>query len=358
MSSTAPDPLPSPADGADLSRLVRNLIDAAETGLALVDLCTGEPVVLNQRFEQWLGGRPLTDFLAADPDLDWPRTALDLADGETRETAVEVRIGRRAEALSLLISAHDEGGRRLAAVEARNVSRLRQLEYMMESYAKMLERSERELRREKERAEKLLLNIMPRQIYDEIKQIGVSTPQRYDECSVLMLDFVGFTELSVSHEPSALVAELNDIFTAFDRIAEPFGCERIKTLGDAYIAVCGLPEPAPDHAVSIARVALRMTRYLERRNAGQPLTWRARIGIASGPVVGSMIGVQKFVYDIFGPGVNLAARLEALSDPMTITLSEAMAPALQGRFRLEPAGEADIKGFGPQRLYRLTGELG
>jgi multidrug efflux pump subunit AcrA (membrane-fusion protein) len=96
---------------------------------------------------------------------------------------------------------------------------------------------------------------MPRQIYDEIKQIGVSTPQRYDECSVLMLDFVGFTELSVSHEPSALVAELNDIFTAFDRIAEPFGCERIKTLGDAYIAVCGLPEPAPDHAVSIARVA-------------------------------------------------------------------------------------------------------
>jgi adenylate cyclase len=357
MSSPAPDPPAEAFDGRELTRLVRGLIDAAETGLALIDLQTGEPVVVNNRFGQWLDGRSVDDFLAADPALDWPDAARGLAAGESRETVIEVRIGRRAVALSLLVSVHENGGRRLAAIEARNVSRLRELEYMMESHSRMLERSERELRREKERAEKLLLNIMPRQIYDEIKQIGVSTPQRYDACSVLMLDFVGFTELSVSQEPSALVAELNDIFTAFDRIAEPFGCERIKTLGDAYIAVCGLPEPSADHAVSIASVALRMTRYLERRNAGQPLAWRARIGIASGPVVGSMIGVQKFVYDIFGPGVNLAARLEALSPPMTITLSEAMAPALQDRFRLEPAGEADIKGFGPQRLYRLAGEL-
>ena len=117
------------------------------------------------------------------------------------------------------------------------------------------------------------------------------------------------------------MAELNDIFSAFDRIVEMFGCERIKTFGDAYLAVSGLPggERRPC-GLEIARVALRMRRYIERRNASHPTPWLCRIGINTGPVIGSIVGVQKYVYDIFGPAVNLAARLEALSEPMQITL--------------------------------------
>jgi adenylate cyclase len=130
-------------------------------------------------------------------------------------------------------------------VECQNVSKIRELEYMIESYSKMVEKQNRSLQREKERAEKLLLNIMPKTVYEELKSFGVTTPTRYDAASVLMLDFVGFTEMAISQDPSALIAELNDIFTSFDPTVEKFGCERIKTIGDAYMAVSGIPEPTP-----------------------------------------------------------------------------------------------------------------
>nr|NIP87737.1 adenylate/guanylate cyclase domain-containing protein [Gammaproteobacteria bacterium]NIV73449.1 adenylate/guanylate cyclase domain-containing protein [Gammaproteobacteria bacterium] len=141
----------------------------------------------------------------------------------------------------------------------------------------------------------------------------------------------------------------------FDRIVEQFGCERIKTLGDAYVAVCGIPEPVPDHAQHIAEVALRFVRYLERRNESQTQKWRCRIGLGSDPVIGSIVGVQKYVYDIFGPGVNLAARMEALSDPMEISLSGEMARVLAPKFRVEDQGEVELKGFGVRRRFTLVG---
>jgi class 3 adenylate cyclase len=107
-----------------------------------------------------------------------------------------------------------------------------------------------------------------------------------------MLDFVGFTEMAISRDPTGLIAELNDVFTAFDRIVEGFGGERIKTLGDAYIAVCGIPDSGPDDGANIARIALRLVHYLERRNAQHAQAWRCRVGINIGPVIGSVIGVQ------------------------------------------------------------------
>ena len=100
---------------------------------------------------------------------------------------------------------------------------------------------------------------MPRTIYEELKDYGTTTPQRFDEATVIMLDFVDFTEMAISQDPSGLIAELNDIFSAFDRIVELFGCERIKTIGDAYMAVSGVPEETPEHAQNVARVALRMS---------------------------------------------------------------------------------------------------
>jgi class 3 adenylate cyclase len=229
---------------------------------------------------------------------------------------------------------------------------------MLDSYSKMVERNTRELQREKDRVEKLLLNVMPRSVYEEMTEFGSATPTRFDAATILMLDFVGFTSMAVSRDPSALIAELNDIFTAFDRIVELFGCERIKTVGDAYMAVAGLPDPSPDHAPNIARVALRMRRYLERRNSSHTEQWLCRIGINSGPVIGSLVGVQKYVYDIFGPGVNLASRMETLAEPMQILLTEDTYELVRDEFSCLDRGEIEVKGFGLQRVFSLESESG
>ena len=146
------------------------------------------------------------------------------------------------------------------------------------------------------------------------------------------------------------------LFTAFDRIVELFGCERIKTIGDAYMAVSGVPDANPDHAHNVARVALRIRRYLERRNAVHPEPWLCRIGINTGPLIGSIVGIQKYVYDIFGPGVNLAARMEAFSEPMQITLCEATYELIRDEFTCTLRGEFEVKGFGTMKLYTLDGE--
>jgi class 3 adenylate cyclase len=168
-----------------------------------------------------------------------------------------------------------------------------------------------------------------------------------------MLDFVDFSEMAIVRDPAALVAELNDIFSAFDRISEMFCCERIKTNGDSYMAVSGMPEIAADHASNIARAALRMRGYLVRRNRSNTNHWRCRIGIATGPLVGSIVGVNKYVYDIFGPAVNLAARLERVAGPMQIMASQDMVALLGADFTCEPRKVCELKGFGSQQVHEL-----
>ncbi len=269
------------------------------------------------------------------------------------QVSIKAKTGRRARALSLTANPARIGESSLVIVELQDDTKLHALEAMIESYSKMVEQQNRLLKREKERAEKLLLNIMPESVYKELKTFGATTPQRYDDASILMLDFVGFTQMSVEYDPSTIVRELNDIFTAFDRIAEQQGCERIKTIGDAYVAVAGLPEPSSDHAEAIARLALMCVRYLKHRNENQRLQWKCRIGLAPGPVIGSVVGIQKYVYDIFGPGINLAARLEAQADPMDILISEEMYQHLRAKFPVEDLGDVELRGFGSKRVYRL-----
>jgi len=242
-------------------------------------------------------------------------------------------------------------------LECQDISRLKQSEYLLESYSKMAEKNAREVEREKDRVERLLLNVMPKAVYEEMKDYGTVTPQLFDEASILMIDFVGHTEKAIAQDPTTLVTELNDIFTVFDRITDLFACERIRTVGDAYMAVSGLPEPSSDHAHNIARVALRMLRYIQKRNSAHAEAWECRIGINSGPVVGSLVGVQKYVYDIFGPGVNMAARMETLSEPMKITISENTYLLLKDDFVCTERGEFEVKGFGTQKLYYLEREL-
>ena len=345
----------------NLENFNRLLLESIGVGLAVVNAETHELIISNSLFSQWFpmpedGSRRISDIISG-IDSDELRDNGGKFSGE-----LEIKVKRRTLTIAVSISLNhthapeDEDDETALLVECSNISKIKELEFMIESYSDLVEKNERQLRREKERAENLLLNVMPKAIFDELKDYGVTTPTRYDEVSVLMLDFVGFTEMTVSSDPNVLVSELNDIFTSFDRIVDQFGCERIKTIGDAYMAVSGLPEPNPDHAHNIARAAVLFRRYIRERNRSSQVSWQCRIGIATGPVIGSMIGVQKYVYDIFGPGVNLASRMESLSEPMEITLCEATADIIGKDFNLTEGPEVDVKGFGPQKLYKLPRE--
>lgn len=332
---------------AALQALDMGVALAAEEGAILFE---------NAKFFLWFDPRgdvdaPLWRRLEG---IDAEKAKARLAAKRSYSFETEVQAGGRA--LSLEVELRRVDGEGPILVQAVNVSKRKEAEYMLDSYSRMAERNAKELQREKERVEKLLLNIMPRSVYEELRDYGTTTPVRFDAASVLMLDFVGFTEMAVSRDPSALISELNDIFSAFDRIVELFGCERIKTIGDGYVAVSGAPEATPDHAKNIAKVALRMRRYLEKRNAAHSNQWLARIGIATGPIIGSIVGIQKYVHDIFGPAPNLAARLEALSEPMQITLNAEARAALGDDFITVERGVEELKGFGPTPLFVLDYE--
>jgi class 3 adenylate cyclase len=339
----------------NLARFNELLLQSVGVGLAVLVPGTLEVLYRNRRFAEWFpaaeeSGSCLDQLL---PELDVEALRKVTTAGESFTAEVEVKVRRRTLTLAMEITPQRHADASALLLEAQNISKIRELEYMIESYSQMVEKQNRTLHREKERVERLLLNIMPRTVYEELKTFGVTTPQKFEQASVLMLDFLGFAEMSLAREPAALVADLNDIFTAFDRIGEQFGCERIKTMGDAYVAVSGVPEPNPEHAHNVAKAALLFRRYLERRNRSHSEPWRCRIGLATGPLIGSIVGIQKYVYDIFGPAVNLAARMEAQSGPMQITLPEETYALIHHDFRCTERGVQEIRGIGRKHLFSL-----
>lgn len=329
-----------------------------KTPLACADLDTWHVVYENARFFQLFpsSGDPEETLAQRIDGLSLDQVSARLEKGRPFTQEIQVKAGARTLTFQLQISKLEGSDDQTAVIECADISKQKEAEYMLDSYSKMSEKNARELQREKDRVEKLLLNVMPRSVYEELRDYGTTTPQKFESVSVLMLDFAGFTEMAISKDAGSVVAELNDIFSAFDRIVELFDCERIKTIGDAYVAVCGLPDPNPDHAPSLARVALRMRRYLEKRNLSHPTTWSFRIGLACGQLVGSMVGIQKYVYDIFGPAVNLAARVEEVCEPMTITVSDSFRQAVGHGFVFKPIGAFDLKGFGETDCYTLEFE--
>ena len=329
-------------------------------GSAVAIISTDDWSVLfeNGLFFEWFSSEvdadaPLSDRIDG-IDLDAVTARFEKGRRFTWET--EVGGGARKVTTEIEMRRLTFDGREVALLEARNVTKRKEAEYMLDSYSRMAEKNARDLQREKERAEKLLLNIMPRAVYEELRDYGSTTPQRFESASVLLLDFVGFTNMAIANDPTSTIAELNDIFSAFDRIVELYGCERLKTMGDAYMAVSGMPELNPDHAANLAKVALRMRRYIERRNAAHPEMWQCRIGLHSGPIIGSVVGVQKYVYDIFGPGVNKAARMESLAESMQIVMSEEMFRLVCDDFSATDLGPVEIKGFGEEHIYSLDAE--
>ncbi len=208
----------------------------------------------------------------------------------------------------------------------------------------------RELDMEKDRSESLLLNILPIEVADELKKTGDSKAKHYDFVSILFTDFVNFTGISEQLGPTELVAELNKQFTLFDSIIEKYGLEKIKTIGDAYMAVCGLPIEDPKHAENTILAAKEIIKSLSANNS----IFKVRIGINSGDVVAGIIGVKKYAYDIWGDAVNTAARMEQNSEANKINVSSSTYDLVKDKFKFEYRGKIVAKNKGEIDMYYVV----
>ena len=209
---------------------------------------------------------------------------------------------------------------------------------------------------EREKSDRLLCNILPEPIAERLKQGEALIADSFPEVTVLFADIVGFTPLSSDMSPNALVLLLNEIFTAFDQEVEAHDLEKIKTIGDAYMAVGGLPIPRPDHADAVADLAFGFQRRLAEINQKHQIDLKIRIGIHSGSVVAGVIGCSKFSYDLWGDTVNIASRMESHGVAGRIQVTRAVYDRLRARYDFQARAEIDVKGKGKMQTYFLTGK--
>jgi len=212
-----------------------------------------------------------------------------------------------------------------------------------------------QLQLEQDKSERLLLSILPAPIAARMKNGEVNIVDEYSEATVLFADLVGFTTLAAHIGAHQVVYFLNEIFSAFDTLAEKRGLEKIKTIGDAYMIAGGIPTPRPDHAESIGDLALDMQEEIKRFNGRYDSSIRIRIGINTGPVVAGVIGRKKFAYDLWGDTVNVASRLESLGEAGGIQVSESTHALLKDLHRFEKKQPIEIKGRGEVAAYWLRG---
>lgn len=218
-----------------------------------------------------------------------------------------------------------------------------------------LDRVHRLLLREQEKSERLLLNVLPRAIADRLKETDGIIADTSSEVSVLFADIVGFTALAERLPAERVVDLLNELFSAFDGLAEERGLEKIKTIGDAYMVAAGLPARRPDHAEAIADMALTMRDAVARHSERIGLPLAVRIGIDSGPVVAGVIGRKKFAYDLWGDTVNSASRMESTGLPGEIQVTERTYRLLREAYRFVERGPVPVKGKGMMSTYLLGG---
>ena len=215
--------------------------------------------------------------------------------------------------------------------------------------------AEEKLLHEFDRAEGLLLNILPAPIAARLKDNPELIADEHPQVSVLFADIVNFTETSSTMAPADLVHTLNAAFSKFDALVEKHRCEKIKTIGDAYMVVSGLPEPRADHAQAMIALALDMIDVAAEINQSGKLPFTLRIGINSGPVVAGVIGDRKFAYDLWGDTVNVASRMESHGQPGLIQITEATRAQLGDTAEVKPLGHIDVKGKGSMATYAVTG---
>jgi len=226
------------------------------------------------------------------------------------------------------------------------------------SYSSASTKVEYALEKEYQRSEDLLHNILPVEIAERLKSSPGTIADGFEEVTVLFADIVNFTELSEEVSPAELVMVLNEVFSSFDEIAERYGVEKIKTIGDAYMAVCGLPTLREDHADVMADMALDMTKSLRQLKYHGDRSFTMRIGINSGPVVAGVIGRKKFIYDLWGDTVNMASRMESHGLGGSIQVTEASYNNLKDKYIFEERGLVDIKGKGKVNCYILKSKKG
>ena len=240
------------------------------------------------------------------------------------------------------------------------VKRLKRISQELESKIQQRTRKLREtniqLRDEQQKSTDLLLNILPESIVDRIQQGETNISDSFNEASILFADIVNFTPMSQDVSSSELIEILSTIFSRFDALTEQYGLEKIKTIGDSYMVASGIPFPRDDHAAVIADLALAMQAELKAINARLNRQLNIRIGINSGPVVAGVIGQKKFIYDLWGDTVNVAARMESHGVDGAIQVSQSTHELLRGRYLFEGRGLIPIKGKGTMKAYMLKGK--
>jgi class 3 adenylate cyclase len=252
--------------------------------------------------------------------------------------------------------------KQLVQVEALNAKALEQeleKQRMLETRQEELEHQVAErtanLRAEKQKSDDLLRNILPAEVAEELKEIGRSEARLYNAVTVLFTDFVDFTQKAEALSPAALVAEIDTCFQAFDAVIEKFGLEKIKTVGDAYIAVSGLPVENPSHAQDVVAAAQEIRAFIFKRKETNPQSFSIRLGIHSGPVVAGIVGLKKFAYDIWGDTVNTAARMEQHSESGKINISSTTYELVKDVFTCTYRGPLEVKHKGHMSMYFVEG---
>ena len=216
-----------------------------------------------------------------------------------------------------------------------------------------LKSSWQKIRSEQKRSETLLRNILPQQVATRLENKEKPIADYCENVSILFADIVGFSKLSQSFSPKQLVTMLNNLFTRFDALCEKYHLEKIKTVGDQYMAVAGLPAADERHAINACRVAIRMQEEFILWTREYDLESSLRIGINSGPVVAGVIGIHKFSYDLWGDAVNLASRMESHGKSGRIQISEATYGLVASNFIIDYQETIEVKGMGPQNVYWL-----
>lgn len=238
---------------------------------------------------------------------------------------------------------------------ARAEGRIETLEQFRESSDKLMRGLMAELDREKAESERLLLNILPEKIADRLKTDPGVIADRFESVSVLFSDIVGFTPLSEELAADEVVEWLNDVYSEVDRLVQEHGVEKIRTIGDGYMAAAGVPHVREDHASALTSLALDMQTHFAAVPPVHGHRVDFRIGISSGPVVGGVIGTHKFQYDIWGDTVNTAARMESHGVPGRIHVSEATHRLIRDDFDTEARGAIEVKGKGSMQTWFVTG---
>jgi class 3 adenylate cyclase len=217
-----------------------------------------------------------------------------------------------------------------------------------------IKRTKAIIEKEKDRSDRLLLNILPEETALELKESGVVKANKFESVTVLFTDFEAFTALAEDVNPEVLVNRLGVYFTAFDDIIEKYNLEKIKTIGDSYMCAGGLPFPIEDHAIKMVKAAFEILQFVEDAKSGETedtLSFDMRIGINTGPVVAGVVGSKKFSYDIWGDTVNVASRMETNSETGKVNISEHTFKLVKDEFNCDYRGEIAVKNRGKMKMY-------